>query len=105
MKGHLNKLRKRLTDEADSGPPEETVMDVICNTSNIPTPLAAPEMRRSKRKSKVTDLIVVNPKRIRYWDQKQIKISQSLSTWNSVKQVSQVLNLLPVVKKETPVPL
>ena len=63
-KRHLNQLRKRLTDEADSGPPEETVVDVIYNTFDIPTPLAAPEMCRFKRR-KATDLIVV-PKRIRY---------------------------------------
>ena len=89
-KRHLNRLRKHLTDEADSESPKETVMDVICNTFNIPTPQAAPEMRRSKRKRKAIDLIVANPKRIRYWGQKQIKISQTL---NLVKQVSQVLNI------------
>ena len=51
-KRHLNQLRKRQSDEADSGPPEETVMDVIYDTFDIPTPLAAPEMRCSKRKRK-----------------------------------------------------
>ena len=50
-KRHLNQLRKRLTDKTDSGPPEETVMDVIYDTFDIPTPLATPGMRRSKRKS------------------------------------------------------
>ena len=68
----LNQVRKRLTDEADCGPPD-------VDTFDIPTPLAAPEMRRSRRKRKATDLIVVNPKLIRYWDQNQIKISQSLN--------------------------
>ena len=48
-KRHLNQLRKRLTDEADRGSPEETVMYVIYDTFDIPTPLA-PEMHRSKRK-------------------------------------------------------
>ena len=76
-KRHLNQLRKRLTVKTDGKPPEQTVMDVIYNTFDIATPLAASEMRRSKRKRKTTYLIVVNPKRIRYWDQKQIKISQS----------------------------
>ena len=78
-KKYLNQHRKCLTDEADSGPPEETVMDVIYDTFNILTSLVAPEMRHSKRKRKATDLIVVNPKHIRYWDQKQIQISQSLN--------------------------
>ena len=86
-KKYLHQIRKPLTDEADSGPLEETIMDVINNTFDIPTHLAAPKMRLSKRKRKATDLIVVKPKRIRYWDQKQIKISQSLSinTLNLVK--------------------
>ena len=43
-KRHLNQLRRRISNEADSGPSEETVMDVIYNTFNIPTPLAAPEI-------------------------------------------------------------
>ena len=41
-------------------------MDVIYDTFNIPNPQVVPEMRRSKRKRKTTDLIVVNPKRKRY---------------------------------------
>ena len=49
-KRHLNQLRRRISNEADSSPSEETVMDVIYNTFNIPTPLTAPEIRRSKRK-------------------------------------------------------
>ena len=65
-KRHLNQLRKCLTDEADSGPPEETIMDVIYDIFDIPTPLVAPEMCHSKRKRKATDLIVVNPKHIQY---------------------------------------
>ena len=83
-KRQLNQLRKCLTDEADSGPPEETVVDVIYGTFDIMALLAALEMHPSKRKRKAIDLIVVNSKRIRYWDQKQIKISQSLSTLNLV---------------------
>ena len=34
-KRHLNQLRKCLTDETDSGPPEETVMDVIYDTFDL----------------------------------------------------------------------
>ena len=48
------------SDEADGGSPEETVMDVIYDTFDIPTPQVTLEMRRSKRKRKATDLIVVN---------------------------------------------
>ena len=65
-KRHLNQLRRHLTDEVDSGPSEETEMDIIYDTFDIPIPLAVPEIRRSKRKRKATDLIVVNPKRRRY---------------------------------------
>ena len=65
-KRDLTQLRKRLTDEANSGFPERTAMGVIYNTLDIPTPLAAAEMHHSKRKRKATDLIVVNPKHIRY---------------------------------------
>ena len=65
-KRHLNQLRKCLIVVADSGSSEETVMDVIYDTFDIPTPLAAPEMRRCNRKRKATYLTVVNPKRIRY---------------------------------------
>ena len=39
---NLNELRRRIS--------EETVMDVIYDTFNIPTSLAAPEIRRSKMK-------------------------------------------------------
>ena len=49
-KRHLNQLRKRLTDEVDSKPPKETVMDVIYDTFNIPTPLVAAEILREKGK-------------------------------------------------------
>ena len=49
-KRHLNQLRKRLTDEADGECLEEIVMEVIYNTFDITTPLAAPEMHRSMRK-------------------------------------------------------
>ena len=96
-KRHLKQQRKRLTDEADSGPPEETVMDIIYNTFDIPTPLAAPEMYRFKRKKKATDLIVVNPKRIRYLDRKTI--SQTFSTLNLVKKSQPSFKHLASCKK------
>ena len=46
--------------------PEEIFMGVIYDTFDILTPLAATEMRRSKRKKKATDSIVVNQKRMRH---------------------------------------
>ena len=52
-------------DETDCRPPEEIVMDVIYDTFDIPTTQAAHEKRHSRRKRKATDLIAVNPKRIR----------------------------------------
>ena len=58
-KGHLNRLWRRILNEGDSGPSEKTVMYVINDTFNIPTLLAAPEIRRSKRKRKESDLIIV----------------------------------------------
>ena len=63
-KRHLNQLRRRILNDADSGPSTETVMDVIYDTFNIPTPLSTPEIRRSKRKRKETDLIIVKIKYI-----------------------------------------
>ena len=66
-KRHLNQIRKRQSDDADSGPPEEKqVMDIIYDTFEVPIPQVALEQRRLKRKRKMTDFIVVNPKRKRY---------------------------------------
>ena len=64
-KRHLNQLRL-ISNEADSNPLEETVIDVIYDTFNIPTLLVAPEICRSNGKRKTTDLIIVNPKHRRY---------------------------------------
>ena len=50
---------------------------VLSDTFDIPTPLAGPKMYSSNRKRKATDLIVVNPKYIRYWDKKQTFSSDS----------------------------
>ena len=64
-KRHLNQLRRRISNATDSDHSEETVMDVIYDTFDIPT-LVAPEIRRSKWKRKAIDLIIVNPKCRRY---------------------------------------
>ena len=40
---HLNQITKRLSDDSDSGPPEEKeVMDVIYDTFDIPIPQTTP---------------------------------------------------------------
>ena len=69
LKKHLNIIRKRMSDDADTGPPEEKeVMDVIYNTFDIPISQVALEQRRLKRKRKMMDFIVINPKRKKFWD-------------------------------------
>ena len=55
-----------MSNEADSGLSEETVMYVIYDTFNISTLLLTPEICRFKTQRKTTDLIIVNPKRRRY---------------------------------------
>ena len=65
-KRHLNQLKRCISNEVDSSSSEKTVMDVIYDTFNIPTPLVAPKIHPSKRKRKATDLIIVNPKHRRY---------------------------------------
>ena len=66
-KRHLNQLRKRLSDNTDSASQEEEeIIDTIYDTFDIEIPQAAPEPRQSKRKRKLTDLIVIDPKRKRY---------------------------------------
>ena len=68
-KRHLNQIRKCLSDDAWSGPSEEKeVMDVIYDTFDLPMPQAAPEQCRLKIKRKMTDFIIVNLKRKKYWD-------------------------------------
>ena len=38
-KRHLNQFMRNISNEADSGPLEETVVDVIYDSFNIPTPV------------------------------------------------------------------
>ena len=66
-KQHLKQNRKHQSDDADSSPPEEKeILDVIYDTFDRQIPQTAPEQRRFKRKMKMTDFIVVNPKKKRY---------------------------------------
>ena len=63
-KRHLNQLRKRWSDDINTGPPEqEETMDVIFDTFDLPSPQSAPERRQSNRKRKRTELININPKK------------------------------------------
>ena len=65
-KRHLNQVKRHVSKWVDSSPSEETVMDVIYGTFDIQTSLVAPKICHSKRKRKAMDLIIVNPKYIRY---------------------------------------
>ena len=67
VKRDNNQIRKPLSDDANSGPPEEKeVIDAIYDTSDMLILQAASEQCRLKRKRKMTDFIVVNPKRKSY---------------------------------------
>ena len=64
---HLNQIRKHLSNDTDSGLPEENEeSDIMYDTFDMLIPQTAPVQRRLKRKMKMTDFIVVNPKRKRY---------------------------------------
>ena len=66
---HLNQIKKRLSDDADSGPPEEKeVMDVIYDTFDMPILQAVPEQRRLKRKGKWRTLSSLTQREKTYWD-------------------------------------
>ena len=66
---HLNQIRKLQSDDADSGSPEEKeVTDIIYDPFDTPIPQADLEQRSLKRKRKMMDLTVVNPKGKKNWD-------------------------------------
>ena len=66
-KRHTNQLRKRWSDDINSGPPEnEDTMDVIYDTFDLPSPQQASERRRSLRKRKTTEFLNLNPKKRKY---------------------------------------
>ena len=53
LKRHLDKIRKQLSYDANSGPPEEKeVTNVIYDTFDMPILQVSPEQRRLKRKRK-----------------------------------------------------
>ena len=65
-KRHINQIRRRFTSCEENSAPEEDIIDVVFDTFEVPIPETAPESRKSKRKRKTTDFIVVNPKRKKY---------------------------------------
>ena len=67
-KRHIKQIRKRLSNDADSVPPEEKeVIDVTYSAFYMPIPQASLEQRSFKRKMKMTDFNIVKLKRKRYW--------------------------------------
>jgi hypothetical protein len=65
-KRHTNQIRKRYANSELTRSPGEDIMDTVFDTFQVPIPDTAPENRRSKRKRKSTELIMVNPKQKRY---------------------------------------
>ena len=54
----MNQIRKCSSNVPDNGPAEDVAMDVIYDTFDILTPFVILEVHRSKRKGKVTDLLI-----------------------------------------------
>ena len=66
-KRHLNQIKKRATEGQVDLPQEEVeAIDTAYNTFDIEPPQTMPEPRRSGRKSKFTDPLLVCPKKKRY---------------------------------------
>ena len=63
-KRHQNQLQKRrLNDSNDVPQTEEEPRDTIFDTFDLDPPQPTPEMRRSGRKRKFTDPLMIDPKR------------------------------------------
>ena len=65
-KRQVNQLLRRYTFSNGNSSPEE-VMDMVFDTFELPIPTTIPEERRSQRKRKSTDLLVVNLKQKQYY--------------------------------------
>ena len=66
-KRHLNQIRKRTTEDLVNLPQEEVeVIDTVYDTFDIEPPQTMPDPRRSGRKRKFTDPLLVFPKKKRY---------------------------------------
>ena len=65
---HLNQIRKRTTEDlVDLLQEEEEATDTVYDTFDIDPPQTMPEPRRSGRKRKFTDPLLICPKKKRYW--------------------------------------
>ena len=67
-KRYVNQIRKRITEDQDDLPQEEVeAIETVYDTFDIePTAKIPPEPRRSGRKRKFTDPLMVHPKRKKY---------------------------------------
>ena len=66
-KRHQNQLQKRrLNDFNDVPQTEEEPIDTIFDMFDLDPPQPTPEIRRSRRKRKFTDLLMIDPKREKY---------------------------------------
>lgn len=65
-KRHQNQLQKRRTNESDDVPTMEELIDTIFDMFDLDPPQAIPEKRRSGRKRKFTDPLMIDTKRKKY---------------------------------------
>ena len=64
QKRHQNQLQKRrLNDSNDVPQTEEELIDTIFDMFDLDPPKSTPEIRRSGRKRKFTDPLMIDPKR------------------------------------------
>ena len=62
-KRHQNQLQKRRLNESNDVPQTEEPIDTIFNMFDLDPPQSISEIRRSGRKSKFTDPLMIDPKR------------------------------------------
>ena len=66
-KRHQNQLQKRRLNESNDVPQtEEEPMDTIFDMFDLYLPQSKPKIRRSERKRKFTDPLMIDPKRKKY---------------------------------------
>ena len=62
-KRHQNQLQKRRLNNSNEVPQTEEPIDTIFDMFDLDPPQSTPEIRRSGRKRKFTDLLMIDPKR------------------------------------------
>ena len=65
-KRHQNQLQKRCLNDSDDVPLTEEPIDTIFDMFDLDPPQSTPEIRRSRRKRKFTDPLMIDPKRKKY---------------------------------------